>query len=246
MTQRALLVFLVASPLVIRADDRPTVKPRIGSLPAAKVLFLGNSITLHGPAPEIGWTGNWGMAASAEEKDYVHQLTADIARAAGAKPEIRVRNIADFERGYDTYDVVKGFQAERQFQADLIIVAIGENVRNLGNDTEKAAFAAAFARLLAELKQHGDPAIFVRSSFWPSAAKDEIMRKASADAGVTFVEIERLGRDKSNAASSEREFSNAGVANHPGDRGMRAIADAIFTAIQKRAGVAASGAGAPG
>jgi alpha-galactosidase len=34
-----------------------------------KVLFLGNSITKHGPKADIDWKGNWGMAASAEAND---------------------------------------------------------------------------------------------------------------------------------------------------------------------------------
>ncbi len=52
-----------------------------------RVLFVGNSITLHGPRPQIGWTNNWGMAASARDKDYVHLLQKRIVATAETHAE---------------------------------------------------------------------------------------------------------------------------------------------------------------
>ena len=34
-----------------------------------RILFIGNSITRHGPRPSIGWTNDFGMAASSIDKD---------------------------------------------------------------------------------------------------------------------------------------------------------------------------------
>jgi hypothetical protein len=39
-----------------------------------KVLILGNSITWHPPGPDINWFGNWGMAASAADRDFLSLL----------------------------------------------------------------------------------------------------------------------------------------------------------------------------
>ena len=219
------------------AEPQPT-PPKIGTLPAARVLFLGNSITLHGPKADIGWTGNWGMAASEEGKDFVHLLSADIARAAGGAPQILVRNIAGFEREYATFDIAAGLKDALAFPADIVVVAIGENVPEPADDEARGKFAVAFARLLSALKESGKSAIFVRSSFWPDEMKDGIMRRAATDAGAMWVDIAALGRDEANAARSERKIEHAGVAGHPGDKGMRAIADALFFAIKKRAGIA--------
>jgi hypothetical protein len=52
--------------------------------------------------------------------------------------------------------------------------------------------------------------------------------------GGTFVDISRLGSDTKNYARSERKFSHDGVAGHPGDAGMAAIAEAIWKAVQLR------------
>lgn len=236
---RCLTLLVVAMLVSVHAQESPAPAPKIGPLPAAKILFLGNSITLHGPAPEIGWTGNWGMAASRAENDYVHLLTASLGKLAGAKPEIMVRNIADFERGHTTFDIEQKLADQLKFEADLVIVAIGENVADLTTPEAQQHYTEAFARLLATLNRHGRPTIFVRSSFWSHPVKDGIMRKASEQAGVTFVDISSLGGDKANAASSERDFQHAGVAAHPGDQGMQAIANALLQSIRAKAGLPA-------
>ena len=127
------MAWLLALGLLAAADE-PTASPAplcVGQLRVGKILFLGNSITLHGPAQDIGWSGNWGMAASAAEKDYVHLLIARLKDAAGGQPQVMVKNVADFEREFATYDVAAGLRDAIDFQADVIVIAIGENVPSL-------------------------------------------------------------------------------------------------------------------
>lgn len=198
---------------------------------AEKVLILGNSITRHGPSSKIGWTTDWGMAASAREKDFVHLVTSSLAKTTGTSPKVMIRNIAGFERQNGTYDPDAKLKDVIEFGADLIIVAIGENVPRLDSDKSKAQFAKSFRKLLTCLKSENNPTLIVRSCFWANQAKDEILRQGCGDAGGIFVDISKLGKDESNYARSEREFQHQGVAAHPGDRGMQAIATAILKAI---------------
>ena len=198
-----------------------------------RLLFLGNSITLHGPAEKIGWTGNWGMAASSAEQDYVHLVVDAVAKARNKRPEVRVVNVADFERNYAGFDVGVKLKAEVDFKADTVIVAIGENVPALKTEEAKTQFKASVVRLLTLLKGEGHTALYVRSCFWADGAKDAMLKEACAAVGGIFVDISELGKDERNYARSERKIAHAGVAAHPGDQGMRAIASAIISVMEK-------------
>jgi hypothetical protein len=211
-----------------------TAEPEVKPAAIRRILFLGNSITLHGPSADIGWTGNWGMAASSEDQDYVHLVTRALAQHTGSTPQIRVRNIADFERNYATYDVDEAMKDLFAFDPDLVVLAIGENVPALGSEEAKTQFQAGVMNILrcALAKRH--PLVVVRSCFWEDAAKDQVLLQACQEAGGIFVNAGPLGREAANAARSERSFAHEGVAGHPGDRGMQALADAIAQAVLKR------------
>ncbi|MFA6243656.1 MAG: SGNH/GDSL hydrolase family protein [Candidatus Hydrogenedentales bacterium] len=234
------LTMLAATP-AFAADKQPAASGKSES-PATtsqakqpgKVLFLGNSITWHPKWEDSdGLLGEWGMAASAAEKDYVHIVTKAITEKAGAAPEILVKNIADFERQYATFNINAGLKDALDFKADLVILAIGENVAALETGESETQFGSAVKALLDTLKTASHPTIVVRSSFWPDKAKDGQLKKASEEVGATFIDIGKLAADESNFARSERTIAHAGIANHPGDKGMQAIADAILGALEK-------------
>lgn len=197
-----------------------------------KVLFLGNSITLHGPSKKVDWSGNWGMAASALDKDYVHLVTKGLAKTEGTAPATLVKNISTFERQYATNDVLAELRDAVAFNADLVVVCIGENVPSLVTEAAKTQFKESVVKMLNGIKADRKPMIVVRSCFWANAAKDGALKQACAEVGGTFVDISALCKDDKNFARSERQFTNAGVANHPGDQGMQAIADAIVGAVR--------------
>jgi hypothetical protein len=93
--------------------------------------------------------------------------------------------------------------------------------------------AEALRGLLTQFNQHGHPKLFVRSQFWPDAEKDLLLKKACDDAGGIFVDLGKIAIDPTNSARSERQIEHEGVAGHPGDKGMAAIADELWRAMKK-------------
>ena len=130
------------------------------------------------------------------------------------------------------YDIAGKYADAAAFKADLVILCIGENVAALKTPEAQAKYQEQVTALLKTLKSNPQAQIIVRSSFWANTAKDTAMRQACEAVGGTFVDISALSKDEKNYARSERPYKHAGVANHPGDRGMAAIAEEIVKAVK--------------
>lgn len=219
----------------VHAQDAPSKNSAlsIGKLRINKLLILGNSVAIHGPAPQIGWTGNWGMAASSRDKDFAHVLHSQLRIATQGEPQLLVLNLADFERQQTEFDFEVGLKEAIEFEADVVIVAIGANAPALETDDAKQRFRTAFEQLLNRLQQKKPTALLVRGEFWPDPEKEKIMREVCKKAGGAYVPLPNLNSDPANLGSADQKFEHAGVAGHPGDRGMRLIADELWRAIEK-------------
>ena len=198
-----------------------------------KVLIYGNSIAQHGRAPKLGWTNDWGMAASAREKDFAHLVVAGLEAKLGRRADYRIRNVAVLERNFRTnLTTCAELAADVAYAPDYVVIAIGENVPTITKDDAPAytKFLASLAKPFAESAKR--PRIVMRSPFWRNVAKAECTAKAAAETGATYVDAGPLGDDKSNMAIGL--FSHKGVAAHPGDLGMRRLADLILSGFGVR------------
>ncbi len=192
-----------------------------------RVLFVGNSITRHGRLESIGWFGNWGMAASAPEKDYVH-LLANRFSLADPDAAFCLCQVAEWERLYRVGDTcLEPYRTARDFEADLLIFRLIENCP--AQDFDADLFYRQFEALVDFLNPRASRRIIVTTSFWKHPGDAALSRFAAAH-GYPCVPLGDLGED--DAMKAIGLFEHNGVANHPGDKGMQAIADRIFDAAQ--------------
>ena len=194
-----------------------------------KLLCIGNSITLHFPAPAIGWHGSWGMAASAREKDYVHLLMQFIRRLDG-DAAFCICQVSDWESRYkEGSALLEAFAPARRFGADVIVARFVENCPKA--DFAPEAFRRELETLLQYLDGSGHASFVLTTGFWRHPG-DAAIRRLAREKGWPLVELGDLGEDERMKAIGL--FTHRGVANHPGDAGMEAMARRIFPALRKQ------------
>lgn len=191
-----------------------------------RVMFVGNSITLHGINEELGWLLHCGMAASAPEKDYVHLLSDKISEKY-EDAAFCICQVASWERAYKNgTEVLKEFEEARNFGADIIVMRMIENCP--GSEFDAEAFHKEYKNLIDYLNLSGKAEIICTSGFWKHPGDGDIEAVAKEN-GYGFVYLGDLGElDEYKAIGL---FEHSGVANHPGDKGMEAIAERIFELI---------------
>lgn len=192
-----------------------------------KILFIGNSITRHEPAPDIGWYGSWGMAASCEKNDYAHVMIRSFEEA-GIPIEYKIKNIADFERSFWEYDLENLIEL-RDFNADIIIMRITENVNE--EEAQNRNFGIYYEKLIHYLNLSQKAMIICSNGFGEHENVNRQIEEIAKKHNYPLADLSDLWSDDVNKALNN--FEHEGVRHHPSDTGMQNIADIIMSSIKK-------------
>jgi hypothetical protein len=195
------------------------------------ILFMGNSITRNVPVPELGWTGDWGMAATSRDKDYAHQ-TIRLLKERGMDAELHLaeRDCPECDGSLD--EQIRNMDQVRRLRPRYVVVQLSEHSFDI--ELRSGKMTDQYRRLLQGLKDEGVPHVYCVSAW----GEKDIEGPHAVGIGLAlrdfpeyeFVDITKAAADTLNYGDPAL-FSDAGVLWHPGDAGMLRIAEAVSEAI---------------
>ena len=190
-----------------------------------RVLFVGNSITRHAPKEDIGWCGDWGMAASCKENDYVH-IVVDAMTERYGKIDYCIAQAGLWEMNYfNGTDILNEWYAvARDFNADIVIIRIGENINRDKN--KEINCKPYYDEMIKFFTKNPDARVIVTDNFWKIEVLDTMIKEVIAENGYIYCHIGDLEDNEENMAIGL--FEHKGVSLHPGDYGMKRIAERIL------------------
>lgn len=193
----------------------------------------GNSILRH-PIMSYWW-GDWGMAASTRENDYNHRLLAMI-KTDEPTATTDAMNWAAWELNPSTYDKSNfdSYLTSKPF--DLFIIRFGENATYNSNYKQNYKDLVLYVKS----KLPDNCRIIIGGQFWANSDKETAMSQVADELGLTFVSMAGLdipanksfiGDTVQGDDGQSHTVDNSGVANHPNNNGMLAIAQRLFSAL---------------
>lgn len=198
---------------------------------APEILFIGNSITQHPKLDVVGWPLDAGMASTRLENDYVHQTIA-ILKQRGLELEPILGS-----RDCDICDGVIGEHIENadavwDIRPRYVVVQLGEN--STLEEIRSGRLTEQYLELLKALRHYGAERIFCVSNWdentLSTARNEAILRAIRRFPEIRIVDISGLAGDPSNYGDTA-VYPDENVSWHPGDLGMRRIAERLADAI---------------
>lgn len=197
-----------------------------------KIVNYGNSICFHGMHPGLGWYGNWGMAASSQDKDYVHLLLSKLKQKYGEEnvEQLFGQGQSNFETAisglpddYDYSAMLSGLTAFAvQEKPDIVTIQYADN----SGEVDVYKFQRAMSQFVAMLKKgHPDMIVVILSPHDGDADRFAGTRLAAEEWDAPFVDIMQYETPEYEAIG---QYEHVGVAAHPSDKGMAAIADEVY------------------
>ena len=216
-------------------SNRDSVVKDVFSDDAYNWLAIGNSITLHGIA-DYWWVSDRGMAATSAEKDYVHIVKDYLERTKGKVNSYIFTYVIWEGQSNDRAETLCFLEPYLDKRLDLITIQLGENASNI--DT----FREDFSELIKYIRQRVPNAqIIIVDDFWENNERSEIKKSVAQEFGLSLADLSDIQGDQSyfcgmgtviySEDGQEHVVDHEGVAQHPGDRGMKYIADRIIDLI---------------
>lgn len=185
-----------------------------------RVLVLGNSILRHSPAPALGWYGNWGMAATSPDKDFLHVYSKLLQESNKYNDiDVKSKNIAVWENDF-TYNLNEFVDVTSETY-DVLIVRLGENVSNTTDYYESL-------NNMINLFKTQNTKVIITGVVWESEIKENIHEQIAIENNYSYIHFQDF-RSSSDNYSWEL-YNNNAVAAHPSDVGMQNIGELLYNA----------------
>ena len=199
------------------------------------ILVLGNSLTYHGI--QYDWWGEWGMAATAAEQDFVHVVKN--AFSPYVETSCRAYNFWQWEVEETDRSVwLSELNSVVRPTDDMIVIQLGDNVQYSSGWKWEADMNTMinYCRMLAP-----NARFLILGNFWYRESIEQAKRNVALAQQVNMIPISDLVNDPvytcglgtyvTGADGNVHEVTVSGVGVHPGDWGMALVGKRIVRAI---------------